>query len=120
VPELASTQLLVQRVGFGKASELCLSGRLVEAEEAQRIGLVEHVVAPEQLLERALAIAGQIAANPPPQLRMIKELLTRNACETDLTEVQRRESAYLKRCWETPEHHEAVRAFLEKRPAKFR
>jgi enoyl-CoA hydratase/carnithine racemase len=51
---------------------------------------------------------------------MIKELLTRNGCETDLGAVQRRESEYLRRCWETPEHHEAVRAFLEKRPPKFR
>ena len=61
-----------------------------------------------------------MAANPPPQLRMIKELLTRNACETDLLEAQRREIRYLRECYKTPEHAEAVRAFLEKRTPKFR
>ena len=120
VPEQASTHYLVQRVGFGKASDLCLSGRLVSAEEAERMGLVERLVEPDSLLDEALALAGTIAANAPPQLRMIKELLGRNATESDLAEVQRRESALLRECWKTPEHAEAVRAFIEKRPPRFR
>lgn len=51
---------------------------------------------------------------------MIKQLLTRNGSATDLGDVQRSETALLRQCWETPEHKEAVRAFLEKRPPKFR
>jgi enoyl-CoA hydratase/carnithine racemase len=120
VPELASTYYLVQRMGFGRASEMCLSGRLYEGKEAQEIGLVDHLTAPEDLLERAQAIGRGIAANPDPQLRMIKELLTRNASETDYDEVQRRESELLRVCWKSAEHAEAVKAFLEKRPARFR
>jgi enoyl-CoA hydratase/carnithine racemase len=120
VPELASTHFLVQRVGFGRASDLCLTGRLVGAEEAGRIGLADRVVAHETLLDEALALAGAMAANPAPTLRMTKELLTRNAAETDLGAVQRLESERLRECWKTPEHAEAVRAFLEKRPPKFR
>lgn len=120
VPELASTHFLVQRVGFGKASEMCLSGRLYPAEEAARIGLVDRLTSPDALVDTAFAIAREIATNPDPQLRMVKELLTRNACETDLGAAQRRESEMLRECWKSPEHEEAVAAFLEKRPARFR
>jgi enoyl-CoA hydratase/carnithine racemase len=120
VPELASTHFLVQRMGFGRASEMCLSGRLYAADEADRLGLIERVVSPEALVETALEIARGIAANPDPQLRMIKELLTRNGADTDLPTVQGRETTLLRKCWKTPEHHEAVRAFLERRPPRFR
>jgi enoyl-CoA hydratase/carnithine racemase len=120
VPELASTHFLVQRMGFGRASEMCLSGRLYGAAEACEKGLVDRLAAPEELLASALGLAGEIAANPPPQLRWIKQLLTANGSDTDLRAVQRRETERLRACWETPEHREAVRAFLERRPPKFR
>ena len=115
VPELASTHFLVQRMGFGRASEMCLSGRLYGAQEALAGALVDRVVAPEALLPEALALAREIGANPGPQLRMIKQLLSHNGSETDLDAAQQRESELLRRCWETPEHHAAVRAFLEQR-----
>ena len=79
VPELASTHFLVQRMGFGRASEMCLSGRLWSADEALAGGLVERVVAPDELLDDAVELASTIAANPAPQLQMIKQLLTANA-----------------------------------------
>ena len=121
VPELASSRFLVQRVGFGVASELCLTGRIVGGDEAGRIGLVDHVVeSVEDLLPRATELAAAMAANPTPQALMIKRLLTDNAAETDLDLVQRRESAALTDCWATPEHHEAVAAFREKRTPRFR
>ena len=120
VPELASTHYLVQRMGFGRASEMCLSGRLYPAAEALAGGLVERCVAPDALLDTAFEVARGIAANPDPQLRMIKDLLTRNGAETDLDAVQRLESEKLRVCWKTPEHAEAVAAFLAKRPPRFR
>lgn len=121
VPELASTSFLVQRVGWGKASELSLTGETISGEEAARIGLVDHVADDgPSALAKATEIASAIAANPTPQARMIKRLLTQNASETDLDEAQRRESALLAECWATPEHREAVAAFREKRPPKFR
>ena len=119
VPELASTQLLVQRVGFGHASELCLSGRLWSAAEASAAGLVQRVVSADDLVDEALEIGNAIAANPAPQLQMIKQLLTTNGVERDLRAVQRLESEMLRDCWKTPEHAEAVAAFMEKRPPKF-
>ena len=120
VPELASTHFLVQRMGFGRASEMCLSGRLYGAEEACAAGLVDRLAKPEACLDTALEVARSMGVNPPPQLRWIKELLTRNACETDLGLVQRREMKRLRESYATPEHREAVRAFLEKRPPEFR
>lgn len=120
VPELASSHLLVQRVGFGKASEMCLTGRLYTGAEAAAFGLVDRLVGEERLVDEAVEIAGEIAANPDPQLRMTKDLLTRNACETDLERVQALESELLRECWKSPEHKEAVAAFLEKRPPRFR
>ncbi len=120
VPELASTQFLTQRVGWGRANELALTGRLVNGEEAAEMGLVDEAVAPDATLERAVEIAGQMAQNPAPMLRMIKDLMMRNAVDTDLDAVQKRETDYLKQCWKLPEHHEAVNAFLEKRPPDFK
>jgi enoyl-CoA hydratase/carnithine racemase len=99
---------------------MCLSGKLYGAAEAHAWGLVDRLVPAEELLPTALALAGEIAQNPDPQLRMIKELLSRNGSATDLGAVQRLETDMLIRCWASPEHHEAVQAFLEKRPPRFR
>jgi enoyl-CoA hydratase/carnithine racemase len=115
VPELASTHFLVQRMGFGRASEMCLSGRLYGAAEAYQKGLADRLVAGDELLPSALALAREIAANPAPQLRWIKQLLTANGADTDLGAVQRRETDRLRACWETPEHRSAVQAFLARR-----
>ena len=56
VPELASTRLLVQRVGFGRASEMCLTGRLYDGAEANRMGLADRLAAPEELLDTAIEL----------------------------------------------------------------
>ena len=114
VPELASTRLLAQRVGVGRASEMCLTGRLYDGTEAHRMGLADRVTTPEELIDTALSVASEIAANPAPQLRMIKSLLTENALETDLGVVQKREHDLIRECWRSPEHHQAVEAFLAK------
>jgi len=119
VPELASTHFLVQRMGFGRASEMCLSGRLWSADEAMAGGLVERVVPADDLVAAAVELGSTIAANPAPQLQMIKQLLTANAVAGDLHEVQKRESELLRECWKTPEHAEAVAAFTQKREPHF-
>jgi 2-(1,2-epoxy-1,2-dihydrophenyl)acetyl-CoA isomerase len=120
VPELASSHWLVTRCGFGAASWLALSGATVVAEEVRALGLVDRVATPGALLDEAMDLAGDLAANPPTQLRLIKQLLTANAAETDLAAVQRRELEAMKQCYRSPEHAEAVRAFLEKRQPVFR
>ena len=120
VPELASSHFLVARCGFGAASYLALTGATIPAEEARELRLVDRVVPLERVVDEAVAIAADIAANPPPQVRMAKRLLTQNASETDLDAVQQREMAELAVAYKTPEHAEAVNAFLEKRAPKFR
>ena len=119
VPELASSRLLTDRVGFGRASDLCLSGRLVSGEEAHRIGLADRLAEADELVDTAIAVAAEYAANPAPQLRMIKQLLTPSPDEGDLAAVMRTEHRYLVECWASPEHAEAVKAFTEKRPPVF-
>ena len=120
VPELASTRLLAARVGFGRASDLFLSGRVISGTEAHAIGLADRICAPEELLVEALAVANSYAANPDLQLRMTKQLLTTNQVETDLHAIQHREQQLLAECWKSPEHKEAVAAFIAKRPPVFR
>lgn len=119
-PELASSHFLVQRVGFGRASEMCLSGRLYSGAEAHELGLADRLTTPERLMDTALRIAAEIAANPGPQLRWIKALLTANGSETDIAAVQRREGEALQRAYVSAEHKEAVDAFLTKREPNFR
>lgn len=114
VPELASTRLLAQRVGFGRAGEMCLTGGLYDGAEAYRMGLADRLTTSDELLDTALELAGQIAANPSPQLRMIKRLLTDNALESDLGLVQEREHELIRECWRSPEHRHAVEAFLSR------
>jgi 2-(1,2-epoxy-1,2-dihydrophenyl)acetyl-CoA isomerase len=119
-PELASSHFLIQRCGWGAASDLALSGRMISGTEAAAIGLVDRAVPAGEVLEVAMGLAREYAANPDPQLLMIKQLLTENGSETDLGLVQRREIAALNAAYKTPEHREAVDAFLEKRAPKFR
>ena len=120
VPELASSHFLVQRMGIGRASEMCLSGRLYPAAEAYEQGLVDRLVPHEQLMQTATDIAKSFAANPSPQLRWVKQLLTQNGSATDLKAVQKIEGEMLQLAYNTPEHKEAVAAFLEKREPDFR
>ncbi len=114
VPELASSRLLAQRIGLGRASEMCLSGGLYDGAAAYRMGLADRLTGADELLDAALELAGEIAGNPAPQLRMIKRLLTENALETDLSLVQEREHELIRECWRSPEHARAVESFLAK------
>lgn len=112
VPELASTHFLVSRCGYGVASRLALSGETILAEEANQLGLVDKLSAPDRLIDDAIAVAGTFAGNSPLALRLIKELLTQNAAETDLNEAQRREFKALTEASASPEHRAAIKAFL--------
>ncbi|WP_417520092.1 enoyl-CoA hydratase/isomerase family protein [Minwuia sp.] len=120
VPELASSHFLVQRMGFGRASEFALTGRFMLGEEAATVGLVDRAVEQDKVLDTAREIADAIAANPDRHLRWAKHLLSQNGSETDLSLVQRREQDLLAEAYESPEHKEAVDAFLNKRKPVFR
>jgi enoyl-CoA hydratase/carnithine racemase len=117
VPELASSHYLVQRCGWGNASDLVLSGRTVLGAEARSLGLVDDLA--DDVLDAAITRAETYAVNAPPSLRFAKQLLTENGTETDLNLVQRRELTLLRDAYATPEHREAIAAFLEQRAPKF-
>ena len=119
-PELASSHFLVQRIGFGKASEMCLTGRLYTGSEAFAMGLADRLTSAADLMAEAIALAREIAANPAPHLRWVKELLTENGSETNMALVQKREGEVLAKAYASAEHREAVDAFLDKRPPVFK
>ena len=119
MPELGSTHLLAQLIGLGNATEMCLTGRMVPADEAMRMGLVSAVTEPGDLLPTAIAKAEEIANNPTRAVMMIKELLRKNPMEDDLDAVMEREGLRDQIARRLPDHAEAVAAFLEKRDARF-
>ena len=92
MPELGSTRILAQLVGLGAATEMSLTGRMVPADEALRIGLVTQVTKPESMLDTAIAKGNEIAANPSNAIMAIKELLRKNPLDPDLERVMERES----------------------------
>lgn len=120
VPELASSHYLVARMGFGAASELMLSGKTIIGSEAANIRLVDRAVDIADLMPTARAIAKSMGENPQGALRMVKELISQNMAETDLVAAQKREGAALLECYKSPEHKEAINAFLEKRAPDFK
>jgi len=119
-PELASSHFLVQRIGLGRASEMCLTGRLYSGREAFDLRLADRLVPAAGLLAEATSLAREMAANPAPHLRWVKELLTKNGSETDIALVQKREGDVLAKAYVSAEHKEAVDAFLAKRQPVFR
>ena len=98
---------------------MCLTGRLYSGKEAFDLGLADRLTTPDNLLDEASALAREMAANPAPHLRWVKELLTKNGSETDIGLVQKREGEVLAKAYVSAEHKEAVDAFLNKRPPVF-
>jgi enoyl-CoA hydratase/carnithine racemase len=119
IPELASTKLLPMIVGFSRALELMLTGKTIDAQEAERIGLVSRVVPHDRLIDEAVALAGDIAFNPTESLFAIKKLTWAALLETDIHKVMTDESQELMAAALRPSFGEAVNAFLEKRQPNF-
>jgi enoyl-CoA hydratase/carnithine racemase len=105
-------------VGPGKAAELLFTGDVIDAAEALKIGLVTEVTPHAELMERAMAVAGRIAANPPLALRYMKEGLSRTAYGNP-HEVGAWCIETIRKLYATEDHKEGVASFLEKRPAVF-
>src|SRR5262245_13309508 len=119
IPGGGGTQRLARLVGVGQAFKLIYSGETIDAEEALRIGLVEEVVAPDELMPRARALAVAIARKSPVTLRLIKEAI-QASLETPLAEGLRLETSLFGVAFASEDKREGVRAFLEKRPPAFK
>ena len=118
IPGGGGTQRLPRIVGLGAALRLILTGELIDAAEARRIGLVEEVSSPATLMERAVALADVVAAKSPVALAAAKEA-TRAALSLPLDDGLKLESALFQLCFSSEDKAEGVRAFLEKRPPQF-
>lgn len=111
--------LLPRVVGFARASELVLTGEMIDAREALGIGLVTHVVPDEELMGKAKDIAAKVAANPPHATRMSKRLL-REAQTANLANILEISAAFQALAHATADNQEAIDAFVERRKPEFR
>ena len=114
LPGAGGSQRLTRLVGKSKAMEMCLTGRMMDAEEAERGGLVSRVVPAAQLMEDALETAQKIAAMSMPAAMMVKESINR-AYETTLAEGIRFERRMFHAAFATEDQKEGMAAFADKR-----
>jgi len=117
--DVAGIGRLAGLVGRERAAELLLTGRVIDAEKAGALGLVSRIVPHRELLPTALALAAEIAANPPLAVRRIKQGL-RLALDPDWHELGDWVGRNLAELFRTDDHREGVAAFLEKREPRFR
>jgi enoyl-CoA hydratase len=118
LPGAGGTQRLVRAVGKSKAMDMILTGRMMDAAEAERSGLVTRVVPAGELLDEALKIAAAIATKSKPAVRMAKDAVN-VAFETSLTEGLRYERRAFYASFATADRKEGMNAFVEKRSADF-
>lgn len=117
-PGFGATQRLPRLVGAGIAKELLLTGDTIGAERAHQIGLVNHVVEPEQLLDKALEIANKIASKGQLSVRMTKQGVN-EGLNMDVERGLQYETELFALSFSTEDQKEGMQAFLEKRPASF-
>lgn len=118
LPGMGGTQRLTRAVGKAKAMEMCLSGRMIDALEAERCGIVARIVPSDELLDEALKVAAVIAGKSLPIAMMIKESVNR-AFEVNLSEGVRFERRVFHAAFATQDQKEGMAAFVGKREAVF-
>jgi enoyl-CoA hydratase len=118
IPGIGGTQRLTRAVGKAKAMDLCLTGRMMDAAEAERSGLVARVVPAANLVDEAMKVAETIASMSLPSLMIAKESVNR-AFETTLAEGINFERRVFHSLFATADQKEGMAAFVAKRPAKF-
>jgi enoyl-CoA hydratase len=118
IPGYGGTQRLARLCGKGVAHELCLSGEMISAEEAQRIGLVNHIYEPQELMPAAQSLAKKIASNAPLAVQITMEAIERGQ-EMPLEQGLFLEASLFGMSCATEDMREGTQAFLEKRPPQF-
>ena len=118
-PDWGATWTLPRLVGAGRAAELVMSGRMVEAREAERIGLFERVLADDWFEDEVKKLAKELAAKPPMALRLAKRTLAASL-DSDLDAMLAAEREQQMRCFRSADAKEGIAAFNEKRTPVFR
>jgi enoyl-CoA hydratase len=119
IPGSGGTQRLARFVGKAKAMDMCLTGRMMDAAEAERSGLVSRLVPAAQLMDEALKLAGKIAEQSRPIVMMAKEAVNR-AFETSLSEGIKFERRLFHSTFATEDQKEGMAAFIEKRKPNYK
>lgn len=119
IPGFGGTQRLLRRVGVGRALELCVTGEMIRADEAHRIGLANRVVAPEALLDTCLAIVETVAKMGPLAVKEAKRVIHEGAA-LPLAAANQVEVEAFAGLFASADQSEGMRAFLDKRPAEFK
>ncbi|WP_436643614.1 enoyl-CoA hydratase [Microbaculum sp. FT89] len=119
MPGAGGTQRLTRFVGKSKAMDMCLTGRMMDAAEAERSGLVSRIVPADELVDTAMDVAAKIADMSLPAVMMIKESVDR-AYETTLSEGVRFERRVFHSLFATEDQSEGMQAFIDKRSPNFR
>src|SRR5579871_5985871 len=119
IPGLGGTQRLTRAVGKSKAMDLCLTGRMMDAAEAERSGLVSRIVAADKLIDEAIAIGEKLAALSRPAVAAAKEAVNR-AYETTLSEGLSAERNLFHGTFALEDRSEGMAAFIAKRPPAFK
>jgi len=119
IPGAGGTQRLARFIGKAKAMDLILTGRMMDAAEAERCGLVARIVPADKLVEEALKAAATIASYSLPSVMIAKESVNR-AYETTLAEGVRFERRVFHSLFATEDQKEGMAAFVEKRPPSFK
>jgi 2-(1,2-epoxy-1,2-dihydrophenyl)acetyl-CoA isomerase len=118
IPDLGGLHRLSRLIGPARTKELVWTGRTVEPEEAERLGLANRVVPTDTLAKEGEALAREVAASPPIPVSLTKSLIGR-AAETSLETALERDGQAQATCIDTEDHREAVAAYLEQRPPRF-
>jgi len=119
IPGCGGTQRLPRLVGKGRALQLILSGRMISAQEAYRIGLINEIVPEADLISRAEAILAEISSNAPLSIKFALEAVNKGL-ETSLAEGLVMEASFFAICASTEDQKEGASAFLEKRKPQFK
>ncbi len=117
IPGFGGTQRLSRLVGVAKAKEMILTGKIIDAKEAESIGLVNRVVKDEELMTKAEEMAQVIAQKAPIAVKMAKKLINENQ---EITIGLEKEMNLFAQCFATQDRLEGINAFLEKRKPKFK
>jgi enoyl-CoA hydratase len=114
MPGSAGTQRLPRIIGMGRAKELVFTGSMIDAQEAYRLGIVNHVYEPDALLPETMALANKIASKSPVAVSLIKSAMNRGT-ETDLETAAQFEIDCFALCFATEEQKKGMEAFVNKK-----